>query len=150
MDLEKDIQLLHSIISHDHEDHFGGADYFQKKYGTNIYMSKFDYGLAKNAFPKINREPINFHINHFLSDGEILDFGDVQIKAISTPDHTPGCFSFLIPVVDEGRSHTATLWGGAGLMQNSNVSDYLISWKKLSNKSGRRNFNSPIFRYGKK
>lgn len=143
-DLEKDIQQLHSIISHGREDHFCKADYFQKKYGTNIYMSKIDYEFAKNASPKINREAINSHFNHFLSDGEILDFSDVQIKTISTPGHTSGCFSFLIPVTDEGRSHTATLWGGAGLMQNSNVSDYLISWKKFSNICNKNKVNAEI------
>lgn len=132
--LRKDIDQLYAIIiSHGHGDHFGKADYFQKKYGANIYMSKIDYEFAKNMSPKTNWKPINFSVNHFLSDNEILDFGDVQIKAIFTPGHTSGCFSFLIPVTDEGRLHTAALWGGAGVMQDSNVNDYLISWKKFSN-----------------
>lgn len=133
-DLGKNIQQLYAIIiSHGHGDHFGKADYFQKKYGAKIYMSKIDYEFAKNVPPKTKWEPINFRVNYFLSDNEILDFGDVQVNTICTPGHTSGCFSFLIPVTDEGRLHTAALWGGAGIMEDSNVSDYLNSWKKFSN-----------------
>ncbi len=132
-DLGKTIHQLYAIIiSHGHGDHFGTADYFQKQYGTNIYMSKIDYEFAKNMSPKLNWKPINFVVNHFLQDGEVLDFGDIQVNAVFTPGHTPGCFSFLIHVTDEGRPHTMALWGGAGIMQDSNVHDYLNSWKKFS------------------
>ena len=132
-DLEKDINQLHAIIiSHGHGDHFGKADYFQGKYGANIYMSKIDYELSKKVQPGLSWKPVNFKVNHFLKDRETLDFGDVQIKSVFTPGHTPGCFSFLIPVTDEGRFHTVALWGGAGIVKGSNVSDYLSSWEKFS------------------
>lgn len=133
-DLEKDIQQLYAIIiSHGHGDHFGKADYFQKKYGAKIYMSKIDYEYAKKMSSKTDWSPISFHVNHFLSDGEILDFDDAKIKAVFTPGHTLGCFSFLIPVTDEGLPHIAALWGGAGIMPDSDANAYLSSWKKFSN-----------------
>lgn len=133
VDLGKDVhQLSAIIISHGHGDHFGRADYFQNTYGANIYMSKIDYKFAKNMPTETHWKPVTFLVNHFLQDGEILDFGDVKIKAVFTPGHSPGCFSFLIPVTDEGRSHTVALWGGAGIMPDSDINDYLSSWKKFS------------------
>ncbi len=132
-DLGMDIhQLCAIIISHGHGDHFGKAEYFQKKYSVDIYMSETDYTFAKDMPPTLNWKPINFMVNHFLKDGEALDFGDIQIKAVFTPGHTAGCFSFLVPVTDEGRPHVVALWGGAGIMPNSNINDYLDSWKKFS------------------
>lgn len=131
--LGKDIRRLKTIIiSHGHGDHFGRADYFQKKYGTEIYMSRIDYNFAKNISSESHWKPVDFGVNHFLKDGEILDFDDVQINAVFTPGHTSGRFSFIIPVTDEGCIHTMALWGGAGLMADSNINDYLNSWKKFS------------------
>ena len=33
------------IVGHGHFDHFGGAPYFQKKYGTKVVMSKIDWDI---------------------------------------------------------------------------------------------------------
>lgn len=42
--LGESAQKLRAIlISHGHGDHFGNAEYFQKQYGTRIYMSEIDY-----------------------------------------------------------------------------------------------------------
>lgn len=71
-------------------------------------------------------------MDHFLEDGEELDFGDVKIRCVFTPGHSIGCFSFIIPVTDEGRPHKAALWGGSGLLPDSNVDDYEASLKKFS------------------
>lgn len=53
---------------------------------------------------------------------------------MSTPGHTPGCLSFLIPVTDEGRPHIAALLGGTGIPKSRekqeqylNSSDYFQS-----------------------
>lgn len=62
------------------------------------------------------------------------DFGDVKIKAIFTPGHTNGCFSFIVPVTDEGRTHHMALWGGSGILPDSDKEKYynsLVRFTKL-------------------
>lgn len=54
-----------------------------------------------------------FSIDHYISDGDTIDCGDKQIKVIATPGHTPGCMSYVFPVLDNGEEHTACLFGGA-------------------------------------
>ncbi len=130
--LGRDVRDLYAIvISHGHGDHFGRADYFQRKYGAKIAMSQMDYESAKEARPNAQWEPVAFSVDHFLQDGETLDFGDTEVQAVFTPGHTRGCFSFVLPVTDEARPHRLALWGGAGIMPDSNVDDYLRSWEKF-------------------
>ena len=72
------------------------------------------------------------HGDHYLQDGELLTFGDTQIKAVFTPGHSIGCFSFIILVTDEGRPHRMALWGGSGILPDSNVEDYYQSLLRFS------------------
>ena len=132
-DLGFDIHDLYAIvISHGHGDHYGCCDYFKKKYGAKLYMSRIDWEFARNMPERFPWPPITFEVDHFLEDGEELDFGDVKIRCVFTPGHSIGCFSFIIPVTDEGRPHKAALWGGSGVLKDSNVDDYEASLKKFS------------------
>lgn len=134
-DLSLDIHNLHTIIiSHGHGDHFGMAGYFKETYGARICMSKTDYDFARSMPKHLPWEPVSFEADHYLEDGAVLDFGDVAIKTVHTPGHTAGCFSFIIPVTDEGRKHCVALWGGSGIMPDSNKADYynsLVRFTKL-------------------
>lgn len=132
-DLGFDIHDLYAIvISHGHGDHYGCCDYFKEKYGAKLYMSRIDWEFARNMPERFPWPPITFEVDHFLEDGEELDFGDVKIRCVFTPGHSIGCFSFIIPVTDEGRPHKAALWGGSGVLKDSNVDDYEASLKKFS------------------
>ncbi len=46
-------------------------------------------------------------------------------------DEVVGCFSFVVPVTDEGRPHHMGMWGGSSLIQGSDAHAYLESWKKF-------------------
>lgn len=132
-DLGHDINQLYAIvISHGHGDHFGMAGYFKEKYGAKIYMSEIDYEFASHMPEELDWDPVTFTVDHFLKDGEVLDFGNRRVKAVFTPGHSVGCYSFLIPVTDEGRDHVMAMWGGSGIMPDSDVEDYYYSWVKFS------------------
>ena len=116
-DLNLDIHDLKAIlISHGHGDHFGMAGYFQETYGAKIYMSQIDHEFAKNLPAGAPWNPVTFQADHYFRDEEILTFGDTKILTVFTPGHSAGCYSFIIPVTDEGRPHHIALWGGSGIL----------------------------------
>ena len=67
----------------------------------------------------------------YLEDGQDFTLGNTTIRCVLTPGHTPGCFSFIIPVYDEARPHYLGLWGGTGITPESDKEAYLDSVKKF-------------------
>lgn len=108
-----DIKIL--LVSHGHPDHSGCGRHFIEKYGAVPYMSKVDYEFEQDFCEKagIPEWKFDFEVSNFLDDGDVLTLGDMNILCVSTPGHTPGGLSFLIPVKDQGRPHMAALWGGS-------------------------------------
>lgn len=129
---ESPADLRAILISHGHGDHFGNAEYFQNQYGARIYMSEIDYEFARNMPAGLPWPPVGFRVDEFFRDGELLTFGSVQIRTVFTPGHTKGCYSFIVPVTDEGRPHRMALWGGSGIMPDSDKEEYLRSLRKFT------------------
>lgn len=120
------------LITHGHGDHFGNTEYFQKRYGAKVYMSEIDYRFARNMPAEFPWEPVQFRVDEFFRDGASLTFGSTSIRTIFTPGHTKGCYSFLVPVTDEGRPHTMALWGGSGIMPDTDKQEYLHSLERFT------------------
>ena len=53
-------------------------------------------------------------------DGQKLTLGDTTLTLHLTPGHTLGTISTIIPVKDDGRAHTALLWGGTNFNWRNN------------------------------
>ena len=102
------------LVTHGHGDHYGNADYFRQKYGTKIYMSAVDEEMALND-TKGPMGAMKWRVDGHIEGGGTFTLGDETIEFYSTPGHTPGCLSFIIPVTDEGRPHKLMLWGGTGV-----------------------------------
>ncbi len=103
-------QIKYVIVSHGHSDHAGGAKLLQDRFGARVLMSAADWDLiARNTqpWPKPRRDIV-------VVDGQKLTLGDTTLTMYSTPGHTPGTISTIIPVKDQGRPHTVAEWGGLG------------------------------------
>jgi metallo-beta-lactamase class B len=135
-----DIRIL--LISHGHPDHSGCGRHFIEKYGAVPYMGEVDYHFNKEFCEKAGTPQwvFDYEVDHFIDDGDVVALGDTSIKVFSTPGHTPGGLSFIVPVYDQGRPHTAALWGGsAPPPDRAACEQYLQSltyWRKVCIENG--------------
>ena len=91
-------QVKTILVAHGHADHFGGSAYFQQKFGSKVYVSAADWTLMETpprgrgpgapppaAPPKRDGE---------LRDGESVTLGNITVRAVAVPGHTPGLDGF--------------------------------------------------------
>ncbi len=120
--------IKYAVVSHAHPDHDGGAFFLQEHYGTHVIMSPGDWDVldrrTNGTKPRRDIEA---------TDGQKLTLGDTTITLYITPGHTPGTISTIFPVKDNGTTHIAALWGGAGLNQDrASLEKYIASAQRFS------------------
>jgi metallo-beta-lactamase class B len=102
--------MKYLIISHGHGDHHGGAKFLQDEFGPRVVMGGPDWDLVERT---TNTPPPKRDI--IATDGQKITLGDTTVTLYSTPGHTDGTFSIVIPVKDNGRPHLIATWGGTAL-----------------------------------
>lgn len=97
---ENKLDLLYVLDTHAHADHLSGAQVLKTRHGA-----KFGIGAhittVQNTFKDIFDLGDDFatdgsQFDLLLEDGDTLPLGELTIKAIHTPGHTPACMSYLI------------------------------------------------------
>jgi metallo-beta-lactamase class B len=132
----KDVKYI--IVTHGHTDHVGGAAALQKLTGARVGMAEGDWEMygkggytssqgQKRAFPPLKRDLV-------IKDGDTIKLGDTTVKMYVTPGHTPGVTSLDFPVVDQGKTYKAFMFGGLGLNTVNGVratEQYIASVKRV-------------------
>jgi metallo-beta-lactamase class B len=112
-----DVKMI--IVGHGHFDHFGGAPYFQQKYGSTVAMSRIDWDMIEKPNPNANagqaNRPIPRRNVEVTTDGQKITLGDETITLRITPGHTPGALAYYIPVKDHGKPMTILMLSGANI-----------------------------------
>lgn len=118
------------IISHGHLDHFGGAEFFQKMFGTKVYLGEPD---ARNfrEHPELSfvQDSTNFADANFVPDYEIRDeeelqFGNTRIYFRLCPGHSDGVLSYFFDAHDGEDTKRCGYYGGFGF--NTLRKEYLM------------------------
>lgn len=121
------------LASHGHWDHTGGHEWFRQK-GVSLWASsgdsdilsdlQFQWKLLYEQFsgdfqiPQARRDIYrdaagsNTSIDRVLSEGDRLDFGNVNISVLSTPGHSAGSLCYMIE--EEGLLFTGDTVSGNG------------------------------------
>ena len=135
----KDIKYL--VISHAHQDHIGGAEMIQKKFGPRVVMSGPDWDLVEKVPKRFTSMAPKRDI--VATDGMKLTLGDSTVNIWFTPGHTDGTTSFTFQVLDRGKPVNVVYSGGTALVYEwtmpewsiKNIATYMASQRHLAEKA---------------
>jgi glyoxylase-like metal-dependent hydrolase (beta-lactamase superfamily II) len=85
------VTINYVIDTHVHADHYSGGRNLARMVGAPYCLHESDKGLVKFEF-----EPMR--------DGQLLDIGNVEVKVLHTPGHTPD--SICLQVSDKRRTES--------------------------------------------
>ncbi len=88
------------LETHIHADHLTAAKYIQKKLGGKTAIGKNISKVLEfwtKVFNTQNDTPLDgSQFDHLFLDGEKFKIGNLEVKVIFTPGHTPACVSYLV------------------------------------------------------
>ena len=96
------------LETHVHADHLTAAPYLKQALGGRVGIGQHIttvqkvFGELFNAGEGFARDGRQF--DHLLADGETFSIGELQVRAMHTPGHTPACMTY---VVSDGVQHAA-------------------------------------------
>ena len=137
----KPADISHLGFSHAHQDHIGGAEMIQKRYGPRVVMSGPDWDLVEKV-PKrfTSMAPKRDVVG---TDGMKITLGESTVTMWFTPGHTDGTLSFTFQVLDKGRPLNVVYSGGTALVYEytdpawgiKNMQTYINSQRHLAAKA---------------
>jgi glyoxylase-like metal-dependent hydrolase (beta-lactamase superfamily II) len=105
-----ELTLKHLLCTHGHLDHCFGNITIYEEFGLKPEVMADDEFLitkldeqARNIFGFTLEDAIP-PVGHYLTEGEVITFGNHQLKVIATPGHTPGSAVFYCE--EEGVAFT--------------------------------------------
>lgn len=105
--------IRYVIVSHGHNDHFGGARHLQSTYGARIVMSEADWEHMVTWPQRGSPAPFPDR-DMVVKDGDEVRLGEAVVRIVITPGHTPGTISPIFEVRDGAQRHLVGYWGGDG------------------------------------
>lgn len=97
---ERNLKVTKILLTHAHPDHFGALEEVRNALNVPAYIHHIDEEMLEkrsgelSSMLGIKSEPLT--ADKLLNDGDVIKFGDKDIKVIFTPGHTPGGVCYLI------------------------------------------------------
>jgi len=96
---EEGVTVDYLLETHAHADHLSGAPFLKSKLSAPIVIGDHIKDVQKVFKGVFNLDHVNTDGRPFdtlVHDGDVLKLGDLSIKVMHTPGHTPACVSYLI------------------------------------------------------
>lgn len=101
------------ILTHEHEDHVGGAEVLHAATGAHIAAGPGALRSEAGSIPT-SLQPVDLLVEYRTD----LQVGDTRFVLLPTPGHSPGTLSVFAAVTVDQRQHMASFWGGKGMRPN--------------------------------
>jgi glyoxylase-like metal-dependent hydrolase (beta-lactamase superfamily II) len=102
--------------THGHGDHYNGAKYMQATYGATVYTGSLDArAYTVNRQGQAVVDPIiTTSIDNAVLTPQTLTVDGLPLTVLSTPGHTAGTMSGILPAIAGGKAYKLAFWGGTG------------------------------------
>ena len=91
---------LHYVLeTHAHADHLSAGDHLRRRSGADLAIGAGIAQVQRVFAPMFDADDVACDGSQFdtlLADGDTLPLGDLTIRAVHTPGHTPACVTYLI------------------------------------------------------
>ena len=96
---ENGLKPSHILLTHGHFDHILAVAQLQKEYGAKVCIHADDANALANDIDNLSAY-LSFKVEKckadiLLKDGDIISIGDMEIKVMHTPGHSPGSVCFI-------------------------------------------------------
>ena len=102
----RDVKLI--LVSHAHFDHAAGLAAMRRDTGAKVIAGEGDVEALRTGTPPgetdygiVRFPPVP--VSRGVRNGDTVTLGDVTLRAVATPGHTPGCTTWTMRVTERGR-----------------------------------------------
>lgn len=99
--IEKELNLKYIVLTHGHGDHIGGIPQFKidfpdvKVVALDLEKDVLNDPIMNNSAVILGGQ-VAMDADEYVHDGETLKVGNMDLKCVATPGHTPGGMSILL------------------------------------------------------
>ena len=94
-----DLSVDWLLETHAHADHLSAAPYLQALLGGRIGIGRHIcavQGVFKKVFNAKDMNTEGAEFDHLFEDGETFQIGDLDVRVLHTPGHTPACLTYVV------------------------------------------------------
>jgi len=96
---DQGLTLAYVLETHAHADHLSAADYIRGKTGAKVVIGAHIREVQKTFIPVFEADDVAADgavFDVLLDEGDTLALGELTVRVLHTPGHTPACVTYLI------------------------------------------------------